>query len=62
MTDRYRLTLELVCAGLTNGEIACSLGVSEEAIKSRMKVLKNRYGARTRAHLVALAIRAGDVR
>lgn len=61
MTPRLHQTLSLVCSGYTNAEIGRTLIVSEEAVKSRVKALKTRYGARNRAHLVALAIRAGDV-
>lgn len=60
LTAREADTLALVCNGHTNEEIAYRQGVSVETIKTRVKVIRRRYGARNRSHLVALAFRAGD--
>lgn len=61
MPPRLLATLELVIEGYTNREIADRLLVGEETVKSRVRQLLARYGARSRAHLVTLAMRAGDV-
>lgn len=45
--------------GLTNAQIACELGVSEETVCSLAYRLKNLLGASTAAHTVALAFRYG---
>jgi len=54
--------LRLVCNGFTNEEIGNQLGVSLETIKSQVVDLRRYYGARSRTHLAAIAIRMGHVR
>lgn len=49
--------LELTCEGLTDREIARTLHLSLDAVKSRQKALRAVLGARTRAHAVALWLR-----
>lgn len=58
---RHVITLGLICEGYTNAQIARALLVGEETIKSRVKELLRLFGARNRAHLAAISIRAGIV-
>ncbi len=51
--------LELFAEGFSTREIALTLWVSEETVKSHVKKVLERLQARTRAHAVALAFRAG---
>jgi len=53
--------LHLISDGLANREIAGRLFLSEETVKSHVKALLEKLGARTRAHAVAIGIRAGLV-
>jgi len=54
-------TLELLCDGCTNKEIARHCGVAEETIKARVCFLLRYYEARSRSHLAAIAVRSGVV-
>ena len=51
--------VELVAEGHSTREIANSLSYSEQTIKKLITSLEGRLGARSRAHLVAVAIRRG---
>jgi DNA-binding NarL/FixJ family response regulator len=58
--DRRSLSLmELLAEGLSTREVAARLSYSEQTIKKLITVLEDRLEARSRAHLVALAIRRG---
>ena len=59
LTPRELEVLELFAEGHSTREIALMLWVSEETVKSHVKKVLDRLGARTRAHAVALAFRAG---
>lgn len=61
VTSRLRYTLILIAAGLTNQEIADAIGISYAAAQDRVKRLLALYDARNRTHLVAIAIRKGDL-
>lgn len=54
--------LRLAAAGLGNVEIAAALGVSPNAVKSRLVVVRERLGANNRVQMVLLAAQAGLVR
>jgi DNA-binding CsgD family transcriptional regulator len=62
VTPREREVLELVAEGLSSREIAGRLWVTEETVKTHIRRLHDRLGARTRAHAVAIAFRAGILR
>lgn len=49
------------CNGYSDEEIAAIRGVSPNTVKSQMKRLRVLYGVRSRAHLAAVAVRAGHV-
>jgi len=57
--DRLREVLELLAEGYTNARIARHLGLSENAVRNRVRVLFADLGARDRAHAVALGFRCG---
>lgn len=57
--DRLREVLELLAEGYTNARIARLLGVSENAVRTRVRALYADLGARDRAHAVALGFRCG---
>lgn len=53
--------LALAADGLSNPEIARELGLSALTVKSHLARMTRRLGARDRAHLVLLALRAGVI-
>ena len=59
LTPRELEVLELFAEGHSTREMALLLWVSEETVKSHVKKVLDRLQARTRAHAVALAFRAG---
>jgi DNA-binding CsgD family transcriptional regulator len=61
LTLRQRQVLKHVADGLTNIQIGDELGISDQTVKRHMENLFARYGARSRAHLVALAMRHGQL-
>lgn len=59
ISTREIAVLQLVAKGLSNREIAQSIYVAEETIKSRMKRILEKLGAEDRAHAVRIAIERG---
>ncbi len=62
VTEREREVLSLVGTGLTNGEIAARLVISEATAKTHVHRLLSKLGARDRAQLVVVAYESGLVR
>ena len=61
-TDREQQILELVSHGYSNGEIAKELYVTENSVKTLLRSLYVRLGARDRAHAVRLGFELGILR
>lgn len=60
-TARDGRVLNLISVGCPNAEIGALLGIGVDAVKSIVKRLLAERGARNRAHLTAVAWRAGDI-
>jgi DNA-binding NarL/FixJ family response regulator len=59
LDPRSRRLLQLVADGLSTREIAGRMSYSEQTIKKLITTIEGRMNARSRAHMVALAIRRG---
>ncbi|HXV93200.1 MAG TPA: response regulator transcription factor [Pseudonocardia sp.] len=62
LSDREVEVVRLTAEGLTNPEIGHVLGLSALTVKSHLARISQRLGARDRAHMVLLALRAGTIR
>ena len=61
ITGREREILAMVANGAENKQVARSLGLSEETVKSYLRNLFTRWGVTSRAEAVATAIRLGII-
>lgn len=59
LTEREKEVLRLVCDGLTNSEIAASLGVSRETVKSELKRIFRKIGVANRTQAAVLLVKQG---
>jgi DNA-binding CsgD family transcriptional regulator len=59
ITAREREVLKLVAEGYSTAEIARDLWITEDTVRTHIKRMLVRLGARTRAHAVAIAFREG---
>jgi DNA-binding NarL/FixJ family response regulator len=59
LTSREVEVLKLVAHGLSNQRAATQLGLKEDTIKSHMKTILSKLGARDRTHAVTIALRRG---
>jgi DNA-binding NarL/FixJ family response regulator len=57
LTRRQRQILQLIADGRSTGQIAHSLELSSETVRTHTKAALARVGARDRAHAVAIAMR-----
>jgi DNA-binding CsgD family transcriptional regulator len=59
LTPREVEVLKLGADGATSEEIATTLHLTEHTVKSHLKRIQGKLGARNRTHAVALALRSG---
>lgn len=59
LTLREKEVLRLVCDGLTNAEIATTLTVSRETIKSELKRIFRKIGVANRTQAAVLLVKQG---
>jgi DNA-binding CsgD family transcriptional regulator len=59
LTARELEVLALVAEGYSTSEIARALWITDETVRTHVRRLLARLGARTRAHAVAIAYRDG---
>ena len=59
LTARELMVLRLMPAGLSNREIARSLGITERTVKFHVTAILNKLGADNRTQAVAMASRRG---
>jgi DNA-binding CsgD family transcriptional regulator len=59
VTPRELEVLALVADGYSTREIATKLWITDETVRTHVRRLLDRLGARTRAHAVAIAYRDG---
>jgi DNA-binding NarL/FixJ family response regulator len=62
LSGREREVLGLVAGGLSNKQIARSLGITERTVKFHVTSIFNKLGADNRAQAVAMAIQQGLVK
>jgi DNA-binding NarL/FixJ family response regulator len=62
LSRREQEILELIASGFTDAEIASQIVLSEFTVKTHVKRLLTKLGARNRAHAVALAAHRGLLR
>lgn len=58
LTPQQERVLELAAQGLTYGQISGRLHISESTVRFHIQSLKERLGVRTKAELIAVAIRS----
>ena len=61
LTPREREVLRMVAMGLTGQDIAAALVVSPETVSTHVRNIREKLGARSRAHALALALRRGEL-
>jgi DNA-binding NarL/FixJ family response regulator len=61
LTEQQRQAVALVARGWTDKRIGSALHVQPDTVKSRLRAASKRIGARTRTHLVRLALQTGEI-
>jgi DNA-binding NarL/FixJ family response regulator len=62
LTPREGEVLDQLARALSNQEIAAALHITEETVKSHVKAILRKLGARDRAQALSIALRLGLVR
>lgn len=62
LTDREREVLELICRGLSNQELAEQLFIADNTVKTHIKRILAKLGARDRAQAIVIAYESGLIR
>ena len=57
LTPREREILQLLADGMSNGDVAAKLFISQETVKSHVRHILAKLEADTRTHAVAIALR-----
>lgn len=57
LTARQREILDSVTRGLTNADIACELGITQDCVKEHLSAIFLKIGAANRAEAIAIALR-----
>lgn len=61
LTQRQMEVLRLLCDGLTSNEIARALQISNHTVDWYINVIQEKFNARNRQHVIAIAFRSGLV-
>jgi PAS domain S-box-containing protein len=61
LTARQREVVTMLALGMNGEQIAERLVLSPETIRIHVRNARARFGARTRAHVIALALQAGEL-
>jgi DNA-binding NarL/FixJ family response regulator len=61
LTPKELEVLRLIAAGNANKEIGVHLSISEESVKSRVKNILDKLGARDRTHAVTVGLKRGII-
>ena len=61
LTTKELEVLRLIAAGNANKEIGAHLSISEESVKSRVKNILDKLGARDRTHAVTVGLKRGII-
>jgi DNA-binding CsgD family transcriptional regulator len=61
LTEREREVMTMVASGLHTDDLAESLFLSPETVKSHVQNALGKLGAHTRAHAVAIAMVTGEI-
>jgi LuxR family transcriptional regulator of spore coat protein len=61
LTTRERAVLEMIVGGFPAREIAIRLGIAPRTVEGHVDQLRLKTGSRNRAHMAAIAVRAGLV-
>lgn len=61
LTSREREVLTLLALGDTGEQIACELFISPETVRTHVQHARQKLGATTRGHAIALALGAGEI-
>ena len=61
LTPKEIAVLRLIAAGNANKEIAAQLSITEETVKSRVKNILDKLGAKDRTHAVAIGLKRGII-
>jgi DNA-binding CsgD family transcriptional regulator len=62
LTRREREVVSLLAEGLNGREIAETLFLSPETVRTHVRNAMDRVGARTRAHLIAVALAGEEIK
>jgi DNA-binding NarL/FixJ family response regulator len=61
LTPKEIAVLRLIAAGNANKEIAAQLSITEETVKSRVKNILDKLGAKDRTHAVTIGLKRGII-